>query len=193
MKLTMLAALAWLAACARQVPVPPPTVPSPITVFPAHNRTGLSLLIAGPSLLERYVLHTERVTVEDVLADEAARQLARRGFAVTPPDAVETATGGRPPGSPSAAVDVARAAGLAGSVLYLEIQQWEVDGATHPAYVIVGIQAVLLDVQTGNRLWETRRAPAPIATPGAVTLGTAYTTAAEKTVDEILAGWPSHP
>lgn len=184
-----LLATTLLLACARPAPAPPSRTVRPISVFPPGNRTGMSLLISGASFLERYAARSDRVTVEDVLAAEARAQLVRRGFTVTAPEAVEAATAGRVPGSAEAARDLARAGTLGGGALYLEIFRWEPDSDTHPAFVIVGLDATLVDVATGERLWAAHRAPTPVATPGTVTLGMAYADAARKVAAELLASW----
>src|ERR1700741_4607449 len=91
--------------CAAPQVGPPPAVRR-VAVLQPSNRTGDGLLIAGASLLERYALRTERLTVPDVLAAEARVQLVRRGIDVVPADLVENATAGRAPGSPAAAAEL---------------------------------------------------------------------------------------
>ena len=174
--------------CARHLQPPPAKIPASVSVVLPANRTGRPLLIEGASFLEKYALHTDRVTVEDVLAAEARTQLVRRGIAVTPPEAVDAATGGRAPRSAAEAAELIRAAHLPGGVLYFQINQWESDG-THPPYVIVGADAVLLDVETGAATWSAHRPPTPVPTPGAVTVATAYTITAQKTAEEMLSSW----
>ena len=169
--------------------VGPPASVRRVAVLQPSNRTGDGLLIAGASLLERYALKTERVTVPDVLAAEARVQLVRRDIDVVPPDVVENATSGRAPGSPAAAAELAREGKLDVPVLYLEIRRWDPDAGTHPAYVIVALDASLVDPATGGVLWEMHRPARPVATPGAVTLGSAYIDAAQKVTEELFAPW----
>jgi len=184
--------VAWLcllaAACGRPVAPPPPAdLPHTVAVLPPANRTGDALLVAGTSLLEKYALRTDRITVPDVLASEARLQLTRRGFAVDSPDDIENVTHGRAPGSPEAAAEIASRAKLAGLALFLEIRRWEPDAPTHPAFVLVGVTASLVDPATGRVVWRAERATAPVATPGEVALGPAYVTAARKVIEELLA------
>lgn len=183
----VLPALALAVGCAERTPIPPPPRDvRVVTVLPANNRTGEDLIIAGASLIETYVLPAARVAVPDVLAAEAGALLRTRGYRVT-----DAALGGR---APASAEDAARLAGeraLAGFVLYLEIRRWEADAGTHPAFVIVGVSAILMDVAGGREVWSARLPVHPIATPGAVTLGTAYEIAARAVVGELLASWPS--
>ena len=44
----------------------------------------------------------------------------------------------------------------------------------------------LVDPASGNVVWQLDRPPAPVSTPGEVTLGSAYETAARKVIAEIL-------
>jgi hypothetical protein len=175
-----------LTTCTRPAGAPPPKSIDRVAVLPPHNRTADPLLIAGTSLLEKYAVGGARVTVPDVLAAELRHQLARRGFVVATEDAVAEATGGRTPGSPEAAVEMARRGGIGGSVLYVEIDRWEADGGTHPAFVVVALRATLLDPASGAVQWQSHRAAAPVATPGSVTPGTAYALAAQKVAEELV-------
>jgi hypothetical protein len=175
------------AACTGPATTPPPANLRAVAVLPPSNRTGDGLLVAGTSLLEKYALKTARVTVPEVLAAEAREQLRRRGVAVVPPDAVEAATGGRTPGSPEAAAEIARVGKLEGDALYLEITRWEGDGSMHPSYVIVGLDAALVEPATGKTVWHHHRHAGPVPTPGAITVGAAYEIAAAKVAAEILA------
>jgi hypothetical protein len=184
--------LAWLllvvAACGRPAPEPPPAaIAHTVAVLPPANRTGDALLVAGTSILEKYALHTERVTVPDVVASEARLQLARRGFSVVPADEVERATGGHEPGSVDAAAAMAVRANLGGLALYVEIRRWEPDAPTHPAFVLVALTASLVDPASHRIVWSANRSTSPVATPGEVALGAAYVTAARKVMEEVLA------
>jgi len=59
-------------------PAPPHNLPRTVAVLPPHNETGGPLPVAGSSLLERYAFDTRPVTVPDVLASEAAADIAKR-------------------------------------------------------------------------------------------------------------------
>jgi len=188
---TLLAVAALLAlSCARPQAAPAPPSVRRVAVLQPSNHTGDGLLIAGASLMERYALQSERVTVPDVLASEARLQLARHGIDVVPPDVVESATEGRAPGSPAVAAELARHGALDAPVLYLDIRRWDPDAGTHPAFVIVALEASLVDPTTGDVIWEAHRPARPVATPGAVTLGVAYVDAAQKVAQELFASWP---
>jgi hypothetical protein len=176
------------AACGRPAAPPPPAdMPHTVAVLAPANRTGDALLVAGTSFVEKYALRTERVTVPDVIASEARLQLARRGFTVVPADQVESATQGRAPGSPEAAAEIASRAKLDGLALYVDIRRWEPDAPTHPAFVLVGLTASLIEPATGRVVWTMERRTSPVATPGEVALGPAYVTAARKVMEEVLA------
>jgi len=184
--------LAWFllvaAACGRPAPEPlPADIVRTVAVLPPANRTGDALLVAGTSVLEKYALRTERVTVPDVVASEARVQLARHGFSVVAADEVERATEGHEPGSADAAADMAAHAKLGGLALYVEIRRWEPDAPTHPAFVLVALTASLVDPTTRRIVWTANRPTAPVATPGEVAIGAAYVTAARKVMEEVLA------
>jgi hypothetical protein len=179
-------ALALATACATS-PRPPILRPGQaIAVLPPNNRTAAPLLVAGASFLDHYVFHAERVTVGDVLAAEARFQLAERGIAVIPQAALVHAIDGQVPQSPGAAAEIAARGKLDALALYVEIRHWEPDAATHPAFVIVGASASLVDPASGAVVWRLDRPSAPIATPGEVTLEAAYETAARKLASEIV-------
>jgi hypothetical protein len=171
-----------------RVPPPPATVRS-VAVLAPDNRTGDPLLVAGTSLLERYAFRTERVSVPQVLAIELRAALARRGYAVVAPELVAAATEGRPVGSAEAAAELARHGHLDEPVLMVVIDQWQPDAPTEPTFVIVALEAALVEPSSGAVLWHTRRRASPIATPGSVTLGTAYETAVRKAVEELVGAW----
>jgi hypothetical protein len=178
--------LSLTAACAHP-PAPPRLAPGQaIAVLPPNNRTGNPLFVSGASFLDRYVFHAEVVTVGDVLAGEARFQLAERGFRVIPGQAIAAATKGQTPESPAAAAEMASRGKLDALALYLEIRQWEPDGSIETTFVIVGLSLSLVDPATGNVVWRLDRRPAPVATPGEVTLESAYGTAARKVIAEVL-------
>jgi hypothetical protein len=160
-----------------------------VAVLTPYNRTGDELLVAGTSVLERYAFGTDRVTVPQVVAIELRAALARRGYTVVPPELVVAATEGRAASSPDAAADLARHGHLDDPVLMVIIDQWQPDAPTQPAFVIVAIQAALVDPSSGTVLWQTRRRARPIATPGSVTLGAAYETAVRSVVEELVGTW----
>jgi hypothetical protein len=178
--------LSLAAACAHR-PAPPRLSPGQVVaVLPPNNRTADPLLVSGASFLDRYVFHSERVTVGDVLAGEARFQLAERGLRVIPGEAIAAATKGQTPQSPAAAAEMASRGKLDALALYLEIRQWEPDAPVHTSFVIVGLLASLVDPGSGNVVWQFDRHPAPVATPGEVTLENAYETAARKVMAEVL-------
>lgn len=185
------AAVFFLAAailgCVRPT-APQPRLPSiqSIAVFPPNNRTGDILLVAGASVLEKYVLKTDRITVPDVLASEARVQLVRYGFTVAATETVDAVTGGRETESAEQAVAIAAGHQLGGAVLYVEIKRWEADASFHPSHVIAVLDAALVDVETGRTLWRSPHLSHPLATPGVVTLGDAYVVAARKAMEELL-------
>ncbi len=184
-----------VAACAR----PPTTVSLPATadtiaVLPPNNRTGEDLLVSPGSFLGKYVFESERVSVPDLLAAEARAQLAQRGYAIVPPETVDTALDGQRPHSAPDAAALAARHHIDASVLYLEIRRWEPNGHFNPDFVIVSVTATLISPSTGDVLWTVDRPARPIPTPGTVAPGQADIIAATKVAEEILAGLgPFHP
>jgi hypothetical protein len=180
-------ALVLAAGCAQPAARRETIVPAgSIAVFPPLNRTGDSLLVSGASALEKYALRSDRVTAEDVLASEARLVLSRAGFAVVSPELVEAVAKDRPPASASQAAALAREKGIEAAVLYMEVFRWELDAPFHPAYVIAGVEAALVDPKTGGVLWTARRAARPAATPGVVVPGDAHVSAARRVASELL-------
>jgi hypothetical protein len=169
------------------------TTPAPlaitgsIAVLPTNNRTGDPLLVEGGGLIDRYVRHTGRVGVGDVLQSEARFRLQEKGFDVGDWAAQQSALKGRVPESPQAAVELARQSGLKSRVLYLEVRRWEADAPTHPRYVIVAMTASLIDAASGQELWREDRRAAPVPTPGSITVESAYVVAARRVIAEMLA------
>ncbi len=189
-----LCSLVALLACSCVRPLPPTAAPSPaavraIAVLPPNNRTGDPLLVAGASFFEKYVAHTERVTVPDLLAAEARLQFARRGFTVTAPETVEAATGGHPPADPQEAAAVATRNHIDGSVVYIDLRRWEADAPSHPQFIIVALEVFLIEPSTGHVLWEADHPSRPVPTRGVVNLGDAHVIAARTVMDEMLAGF----
>jgi hypothetical protein len=168
-------------------PVPPPKVVPAVAVFPPDNLTGGDLLVEGGSLLEKYVFHTDRVTVADVLAAEARMQLARRGVTVIPPEIVDAAAGEHPPLGAYGAAAAAARSHIDAAVLFIEIRRWEPDAPFQPRSIIVSLAATLVDPSDQRTLWSAERPSRPIATPGAVTLGAADVIAAGRAIEELLA------
>jgi hypothetical protein len=184
---SFLVLLSCLASCAQPRATPPAHLANSIAVLPPNNRTGDPLVVAGASLIDRYVRHAERVTVADVLLSEARFQLQEKGFEVADRQAIETALKGRIPESPDSAVELASQGGLKSLLLYLEIRRWEPDAPVRTTFVIVGLTASLVDPSTGKVVWQEKRRVAPVSTPGEITVESAYVTAARKVIGEMLA------
>jgi len=185
--LAVLVVLGGLAGCASATPEPPEHLPRAIAVLPPNNRTGDPLVVSGTGLIDRYVRHAARVTVADVLLSEARFRLQESGFEVADDRTVETALQGRTPESPDSAAELASQGGLKSLLLYLEIRRWEPDAPIHTRFVIVGLQASLIDPSTGKVVWQEERRAAPVPTPGEIMVQSAYVTAARKVIEEMLA------
>jgi hypothetical protein len=157
-----------------------------VAVLPVCNRTGDPIAVAGSGLLDRYVFHSELVTVSDVLRAEASLLLQEQGFEVVTPPAVDKALKGRSPTDPVSAADLAAQAGLGPLCLYLEIRRWEPEGRVHVKSVIVDLEVSLIDASARQVLWQARRRGPPVQTPGEVLRESACTTAARKVIGEML-------
>ncbi len=132
-------------SCASSVVSPPlPTAVRAIAVLPPNNQTGDPLFVGGTSLLEKYVFRSQPVTVADVLAVEVRIQLEQRGITVLPRDKVEAALGNQIPSSPKDAASLASHGKLEGSVLYIEIVQWQpaLAESLHPWRMLVAVHAI---------------------------------------------------
>ena len=175
-----------LTSCVR---TPPPALQPvrSIAVFPANNRTGDPLLIAGASFLEKYVLPTERYTVADALAAEARAELSQHGFEVMAPQVVEAVTNSQIPESAEDAAALAARHHIEDAVLYIEIRRWESNGGTEPTFIIAAVSATLIEPRSGRILWTSEHPSQPVPTPGIISLGSAYAVAAHTLMTKLLA------
>jgi hypothetical protein len=171
-------------------PQPPEHLGRKLAIMPVHNRTGEPLVVSGDGILDRYVFHSESATVSEILAAETDFQLREKGFDVATSPSEKKALLGRIPENPTDAAELAAQAGLGPLCLYLEIRRWEPDGRAHVNFVIVDLEASLMDTATRHLVWKYERR-GPIATPGEFLLEAAYIAAARKVTAEILA--PLHP
>ena len=178
-------ALLALAACVKP-PLPPPKSVHTIAVFPAYNRTGDDLLISGGTVLEKYVFHSDRVTVPDVLAAEARTLLERQGYTLVSPELVEAASGGKPPTNAKEAAALAAQHDLAGDVLYIDLRQWEPNLTYGPSSIIVSMRIDLIDPATGRTLWTADHPSRPVQTPATINFADAYWVAARSVIRQML-------
>jgi hypothetical protein len=179
-----------LAVCVMGCVRTPPPLLLPvrsIAVFPPNNRTGDPLLIAGGSLLEKYILPTERYTVADALAANARSRLAEHGFEVVAQQVVDGATNGQTPASAQEAATLASRSHIDGAVLYIEIRRWEPNVGTEPTFIIASVAATLIEPATGRVLWIGEHPSRPVQTPGIINLGDAYAVAAHTLMTGLLA------
>jgi hypothetical protein len=175
--------------CTHAPVIPPlPATVQTVAVLPPNNRTGDPLLVESASFWDPYADRPGRVTVADVLAADARAQLERRGVKVMAPEAVTAAIGHQTPSSPEEAVALITRGKLDGSALYIEIRRWDADmSPLHPRRILVALDARLIDTATGHVVWLAHRPLRPVPTPGAITRWVAYTIAARKVAEELLA------
>ena len=172
-------------AAQRTSPFPAPTAGS-VAVLPARDLTSTTDAVdtRGTSIVDR-VLGRDQPTVAEVVTAAASSALQNAGWNVVAPHELGVDGG---PRDVAAATRTAAAAVGPGALLDLEIRRWEPDATTHPAFVIVGVHARLLEVGTGRELWRATPPVHPVSTAGSVTLTSAYQTAAATVVRELLAG-----
>jgi hypothetical protein len=176
-------------SCASSLVSPPlPTAVRAIAVLPPNNQTGDPLFVGGTSLLEKYIFRSQPVTVADVLATEVRIQLEQRGITVLPREQVDAALGNQIPSSPKDAANLASRGKLEGSVLYMEIAQWQPAQADslHPWRMLVAIHTHLVDVASGRVVWSAHLPLRPVPTPGAVTRADADMIAAQRVAKELF-------
>lgn len=180
------ATLALLIGCVKPPPPPPQSVHT-IAVFPAHNQTGDELLISGGTIVEKYVFHTARVTVPDVLAAEARTVLETAGYTLVSPELVQAVTDGQAPASAADAASIAATHDLPGDILYIDLRQWTSDLTYGPSAIIVSMRIELVERTTGRLLWSADHPPRPVQTPGTINFADAYWVAARSVVRQMLA------
>jgi hypothetical protein len=182
----LVAAALLMTGCVKTPPLPPPSVHT-IAVFPPYNRTGDDLLISGGSVLEKYVFHTERVTVPEVMAAEARTLLEGAGYTLISPELIDAATAGRTPLSAREAAAMAAAHGVAGDVLFIDLRQWTPNLTDGPSAILVSMRIDLVDPGTGRTVWSADRPLRPLQTPGTINFADAYWVAARSVIREMLA------
>jgi len=180
----VLVLLSGTVGCAAPPP-PPEHLARKLAVLPVNNKTGEPLVVAGDGLLDRYVFRTEPATVSEVLEAEAVFQLRAKGFEIATPLSEKKVLSGRIPRDSADAAELAAQAGLGPLCLYLEVRRWEPEGRAHVNYVIVDVEASLVDVQSRTLVWKHERR-GPIGTPGNFLLEAACITAARRVAEDLL-------
>jgi hypothetical protein len=175
--------------CTHAPVAPPlPATVRTIAILPPNNRTGDILLVESASFWDPYADRPGRVTVADVLAADVRAQLERRGVKVMAPEAVMAAIGNQTPGSLEEAAALVARGKLEGSALYIEIRRWDADmSPLHPQRILAAVEAYLIDAATGQVVWTAHHPLRPVPTPGAIARWVAYTIAARKVAEELLA------
>jgi hypothetical protein len=169
---------------------------SPTTVPPApesvHRIAVLPPHIPGPNApatpTSGSLFNAPRLTLGDVLAAAVRLELARQGFQVVDPIAVDTALHGRAPANTQMAAQMAREAQLNTTAMFIDVPLWEPNNTgMRTDGVIVALNVALVDPLTGEVLWEMHRTPKPVPLYGVVLQGQAAVFVAETVMREILA------
>ena len=130
-----------------------------------------------------------RMTVSDVLAQQARAQLAEKGFDVIEPSLLKAAIKGRVPTSPQMAAQITEQAKLDAAAMYIEVRRWDPTPDTRGMKadgVIVALDVMILDPETGAVLWQVHRPSRPVPLYGVVLTGHAHRFAAETVMREIV-------
>ncbi len=178
---SLLAAL----GCTPSVVAPPSQAVHRIAVLPPYSLRGSEFPTADN---RNGGLNPRQMTVGEVLAEQARGLLADKGYEVVDPSIVKAATRDRLPTNPQAASQIAREGALDATAMYIEIRLWE------PNYlgmktdgVIVALEVMLIDPQTGAVLWQARREPRPVPLHGVLLTGQANMFVAQIVMQEVLA------
>ena len=179
----VIAVLGALGCTPAQVAPPPKTV-NRIAVLPPYNLRG----DGAPAAATGDALNPRQLTVGDVLAEQARAQLAEKGFAVVDPGVVQAATKDRLPTSAHMAAQIVDAAHLDATAMYIEVRLWEPNWVGMKTdSVIVALDVMLIDPQTGAVVWQVRRDPKPVPLYGVLLTGQANVFVAETIMREVLA------
>jgi len=150
--------------------LPPPDPERPVGVLRFRNETGEALRLPSGNPVGELgraagdPFAAPGPTVPDALAEIAAHELARRGYAVLEVEAVRSAA----PAVPSDrahALSLAARAQLPGPVLFGTLRRWT---NTRSDLLLVWLELELLDPRDGRVLW-TGDARRPVPVPGALT------------------------
>jgi hypothetical protein len=178
------AALIAPMGCAPRVAPAPATVRR-IAILPPCDAAGAPLSPPGPAL-GAYGIPTQSLAA--LLTSEASIQIARHGFDVVEASMVERATGGRVPASPEMAAEIVRSAKLEATALFLRVRRWEFSYPSLRANeLIVSLDAMLVDPETGQVVWQVRRPPWPVNLFGTLLGGQADAVAAQEVMKQVFA------
>ena len=178
-------ALLGALGCTPAVVAPPRQAVHRIAVLPPYSVRGNDFPTqAGAS----DALGPRQMTVGAVLAEQARGQLAAKGYTVVDPGVVQVATKDRLPTSPQEAAAIAEQAHLDATAMYIEVLVWEPNWVGMKTdSVIVALNVMLIDPQTGAILWQVHRDPKPVPLYGTLLTGQANVFVAETVMREILA------
>jgi hypothetical protein len=172
--------------CTSPVVTPMPPTVRRIAVLPPY-RLGADAPIADAETSLSFPI---KMTVGDVLAEQARLRLAEKGLDVVDPISVKVATKERIPTSPQMATKIMEEAQLDAAVLYIEVRRWEpapYERGMKADGVIVALDVVMVDPKTGAILWQVHRPSRPVPLFGVVLTGQAHVFVAETVMREVFA------
>jgi hypothetical protein len=173
--------------CTSAVVTPMPPTVRRIAVLPPYRLGAADAPVASSDSDPSRSL---KMTVGDVLAQQARARLAEKGLEVIEPSVVKLAIKDRVPTSPQLAAQITEEAHLDATALYIEVRRWEptpdsrgmkADG------VIVALDVMMVDPKTGAILWQVHRPSRPVPLYGVVLTGQANVLVAETVMREVFA------
>jgi hypothetical protein len=186
-RIRVVSVLLTAVGCTSVVVTPMPPTVRRIAVLPPYR---LGAADAPTASSDSDPLRPLKMTVGDVLAQQARARLAEKGLDVVAPTVVQLATQDRVPTSPQVAAQITEAAHLDATALYIEVRRWEptpdsrgmkADG------VIVALDVMMIDPKTGTILWQVHRPARPVPLYGVVLTGQAHVFVAETVIREVFA------
>jgi hypothetical protein len=185
-RIGLISALFGAVGCAPAVVTSLPPTVRRVAVLPPYYRDAAD---TGGVYTDNNTVRPIRLTVGDVLAQEAHARLMEKGFEVVEPSIVKIATKDRVPTSPQMAAQILEEAHLGATALYIEVRRWEptpnsrgmkADG------VIVALEVMMVDPRTGTILWQAHRPSRPVPLYGVVLTGHANLFVAETVMREVF-------
>lgn len=186
-RIGIVSALLGAMGCAPAVVTPLPPTVRRIAVLPPYYRGAAETRTAST---DSDLLRPLKITVRDLLAQQARARLTEKGLEVIEPSDVKLATQDRVPTSPQMAAQIMEEAHLDATALYIEVRRWEPTPDSRGMKsdgVIVALDVMMVDPKTGEVLWQVHRPSRPVPLYGVVLTGQAHVFVAETVMREVFA------
>ena len=189
-RMALVSGLLGAIACTPAVVTPLPQAVRRIAVLPPYQRGANSLTSSTDSDVPRPL----RMTVGDLLAQQARARLVEKGFEVIDDSIVKRVTRNRVPTNPLVAAQILQEAHLDATAMYIEVRRWEPSrSGMKTDSVIVALDVFLVDPLTGSVLWQIRRPSRPVPLYGVLLTSQAHVFVAETVMREVFAQIRSRP